>query len=207
VQRTLILALAVWLIGSTAGAQHDHSAHKPPQPPPPGTTVELSGLSVPDSELLDQDGQPIRFHRDLVAGKVVAMNFIFTTCTTICPPMGAIFAKLQEELGDQFGREVYLISISVDPTTDTPERLKAWSERFGAGPGWTLVTGPKAVVDDLLKSLQVFTPDFADHTPTVLVGNERTGVWKRAYGLAPAAKLAELIAEVASTGSATKETP
>jgi len=178
------------------GPHGDHSSHHMPAPPPAGETTEASGLSVPDAELLDQDGNPIRFHSDLVAGKVVVMNFIFTTCTTICPPMGAIFGKLQEELGDRLGRDVYLISVSIDPTTDTPERLKAWGQRFGAQAGWTLVTGPKARVDPLLKSLQVFNVDYEEHSPIVLVGNDRTGVWKRAYGLAPASRLAELTAEV-----------
>lgn len=212
-RRASFLALCAWLLAAVAVAQHehpqhdhsqqdhsqhDHSQHKLPTPPPPGASTDLSGLSIPDTELVNQDGEPIRFHSDLVADKVVAMNFIFTTCATICPPMGATFAKLQEELGERFGRDVHLISVSVDPTTDTPQRLKAWGDRFGAGPGWTFVTGDKPSVDGLLKSLQVFTPDFADHTPTVLVGNDRTGTWKRAYGLAPATRLDELLQEVAS---------
>ncbi len=109
------------------------------------------------------------------------MNFVFTTCTTVCPPMGAIFGKLQRDLGERASRDVHLISVSVDPVVDTPERLKAWRQRFGTDLGWTMVTGEKTEVDKLLKSLEVFTPDFADHSPTVLVGNARTGSWKRAY--------------------------
>lgn len=199
---------AVWLAGSAAAmaagpqssSHHDHSSHHMPSPSPKLESVELSGVSVPDSELLDQDGNPIHFHSDLVRDKVVVMNFIFTTCTTICPPMGANFGKLQDELGERFGRDVFLISVSVDPTTDTPQRLKAWGERFGARPGWTLVTGPKARIDELLKDLQVFTPEYEDHSPTVLVGNDRAGTWRRAYGLAPTAQLAELIAAVGASG-------
>lgn len=160
-----------------------------------------SRLEIPDLELVDQDGRTVHFYRDLVADRVVAMNFIFTTCTTVCGPMGAIFGKLQEEIGEDLGREIHLISVSVDPLTDTPQRLKAWSQRFGARSGWTLVTGPKAQVDDLLKALEVFTPDFADHSPTVLVGNDRTGTWQRTYGLAPVSKLAQLLADVAEEES------
>ncbi|NIT75739.1 MAG: SCO family protein, partial [Thermoplasmata archaeon] len=71
--------------------------------------------------------------------------------------------------------------------------LKAWAEKFGRQPGWTLVTGSKPEVDKLLKALKVFTPDKNDHSPIVLVGDEGRDEWTRAYGLAPPAKLAEAI--------------
>jgi protein SCO1/2 len=135
----------------------------------------------------------VRFYSDLVQGKVVMMNFIFTSCTTICPPMGATFAKVQKVLGERAGRDVHLISVSVDPATDTPERLKAWSQKLGAGPGWTLVTGDRESVTQLLKALGVYTASISDHTPLVLVGNDVQGRWTRAYGLAPPTKLVELI--------------
>jgi len=153
--------------------------------------------------LMNQDGEPVHFYSDLVKGKVVAINTIFTTCTTICPPMGANFAKLQRLMGDRAGKDFALISISVDPATDTPQRLKAWSEKFHAGPGWTLLTGPKQEVDHLLKALKVFTPDKWDHAPIVLVGNDARGEWTRAYGLAPPDKLAEIMTDM--MGSTTKK--
>jgi len=87
--------------------------------------VQATKMNIPDVELLDQDGRKIHFYTDLVKGQTVVMNFIFTTCTTICPPLGASFARVQKELGDKAGRDVRFISISVDPATDTPERLKA----------------------------------------------------------------------------------
>lgn len=158
-----------------------------------------SKMSIPDVKLLDQDGRPVRFYTDLVKGKVVVVNFIFTTCTTICPPLGATFARVQKELGARAGRDVSLISISVDPATDTPERLKAWAEKFHAGTGWTLVTGPKPQVDELLRGLGAATASPQDHTPTVLVGNDALGQWTRAYGLARPALLIKLI-EDASAG-------
>jgi cytochrome oxidase Cu insertion factor (SCO1/SenC/PrrC family) len=156
-----------------------------------------SGVNIPDVELLDQDGRKVHFYSDLVKGKVVAVQFIFTTCTTVCPPLGATFARVQRELGERAGRDVRLISISVDPVTDTPERLKAWGEKFKAGPGWTLVTGAKPQVDELLKALAASTARREDHTPTVLVGNDAKGQWTRAYGLAPPSKLVQLINDAA----------
>lgn len=156
--------------------------------------MEKAGdLHIPDLPVLTQDGDEVLFFSDLVENKVVAMNFIFTTCTTICPPLGANFGKLQKILGDRAGKDVHLISVSVDPVTDTPERLKAWGDLFGAGPGWTLVTGRKSEVTQLLKALQVFTPDFNDHSPVVLMGNAASGEWTRAYGLAPPQDLAVML--------------
>ena len=168
-------------------------------PTPEKPKVEaVDHLDIPDVRVLDQDGKAVRFYTDLVKDRVVAVNFVFTTCTTICPPMGANFAKLQKLLGDRAGRDVHLISVSVDPATDTPERMKAWAQKFGAGPGWTLVTGDREEVTRLLKSLGVYTANISDHSPLVLLGNDARHQWTRAYGLAAPAKLAELIGDMAA---------
>src|SRR5215213_4690342 len=84
---------------------------------PPATEEKpaTEKLVIPDVEVLDQDGQKLHFYTDLVKDRVVAINFIFTTCTTICPPLGATFARVQKDLGERAGREVQMISISVDP--------------------------------------------------------------------------------------------
>jgi protein SCO1/2 len=164
----------------------------------------LHGLNVPDVPMVDQNGKPVRFYTDLVKDRVVAVNFVFTTCTTICPPMGANFAKLQKLLGERAGRPVHLISVSIDPGTDTPERLKAWSQKFGAGPGWTLVTGDREQVTQLLKALGVYTPRLGDHSPLVLIGDDVHHHWTRAYGLAPPAKIAELIDQMTAPAAAKK---
>jgi protein SCO1/2 len=163
--------------------------------------------SIPDVSLVDQDGKPVRFYSDLVQGKVVMMNFVFTSCTTICPPLGATFAKVRTLLGDRAGKDVHLISVSIDPATDTPERLKAWSQKLGGGPGWTLVTGDKDSVTRLLKGLGVYTASTADHSPLVLVGNDAQGRWTRAYGLAPPTKLIELIGGVSEAPKTAAESP
>ncbi|MCH9650518.1 MAG: SCO family protein [Deltaproteobacteria bacterium] len=155
-----------------------------------------SGLEIPDTPLLDQNARSVKLYEDLIQGKIVAMNFIFTTCTTICPPMGANFGRLQAELGDSLGAEVELISVTIDPVTDTPRRLKAWSSKFAAGDGWTLLTGEKSSVDQLLRELEVLTPDQKDHAPLILLGNDRTGTWRRVYGLTPPAKLARMIEDL-----------
>lgn len=160
-------------------------------------------INIPDVELLDQNGRKIRFYADLVKGRTVAINFIFTTCTTICPPLGATFARVQKELGDKAGRDVHLISISVDPATDTPERLKAWGEKFHAAEGWTFVTGHKTQVDELLRALGASSARREDHSPTILIGNDAHGNWTRTYGLAKTTQLVQMINDAIAGKSAT----
>jgi cytochrome oxidase Cu insertion factor (SCO1/SenC/PrrC family) len=163
-----------------------------------------SKMNIPDTELLDQNGRKIHFYTDLIKGQTVAINFIFTTCTTICPPLGATFARVQKELGDKAGRDVRFISISVDPATDTPERLKAWGEKFHAGDRWTFVTGPKPQVDELLRALGASSARREDHSPTILIGNDANGAWTRTYGLANTSRIIELI-DSAANGTLAKE--
>lgn len=170
-------------------------------------TGPVSKMNIPDVEVLDQNGRKLNFYTDLVKGRTVAINFIFTTCTTICPPLAATFARVQKELGDKVGRDVHLISISVDPVTDTPERLKAWGAKFHAGNGWTFVTGNKPEVDELLRALGASSASREDHTPTVLIGNDTLGSWTRAYGLAKASQLVQIINDaLAGNATTTAET-
>jgi len=153
-------------------------------------------LLIPDVEVLDQEGNQLHFYSDLIRGKTVAINFIFTNCTTICPPLAATFARVQKEMGDKVGKDVHLISISVDPLTDTPERLKAWGAKFKAGAGWTFVTGNKQEMDTLLNALGAYVSKREDHTPSVIVGNDLKSVWTRTYGLAKASQMVALIENV-----------
>ncbi len=177
---------------ATAEASHEAGAEMTKV-----SSTELpSKMNIPDAELLDQNGRKIHFYTDLVKGQTVVINFIFTTCTTICPPLGATFARLQKELGDKAG--VRFISVSVDPATDTPERLKAWGAKFHAGDSWTFVTGDKPQVDELLRALGASSARREDHSPTVLIGNDAHGVWTRTYGLANTSKLVQIINNVAA---------
>jgi cytochrome oxidase Cu insertion factor (SCO1/SenC/PrrC family) len=153
-------------------------------------------MNIPDVEILDQDGRALHFYTDLIKGKTVAINFIFTNCTTICPPLAATFARVQKEMGDKVGRDVHFISISVDPLTDTPERLKAWGAKFHAGSGWTFVTGDKEEINKLLAALGASVSRREDHSPTVIVGNDLKGVWTRTYGLARTSQMVGLILNV-----------
>jgi len=159
-------------------------------------SVDGSTMVIPDVEVLDQDGNALHFYTDLIKDKTVAINFIFTNCTTICPPLAATFARLQKEMGDKVGHDVHLISISVDPLTDTPERLKAWGAKFKAAPGWTFVTGEKQEIDKLLNALGAAVSKREDHTPALIIGNDSKGVWTRTYGLAKISQITGVIQNV-----------
>jgi len=158
----------------------------------------LDTTRIPDTIVYDQDGRRLHFYNDLVKGKVVAINFIFTTCTTICPPLTATFRKVQQDLTSKAGQNVALISISVDPVTDVPERLKAFASKFNAGPGWSFITGGKTEIDQLLKALGAAAAGKTDHTPMVLVGNDAAGYWTRTNGLAASSTLVREISEAAA---------
>jgi protein SCO1/2 len=156
--------------------------------------------NIPDVELVDQDGKTVHLYSDLVRGRVAALSFIFTTCTTICPLIGANLGRLQTELGQSLGEDIALISVSVDPATDTPQRMKAWGTQFGAKSGWSLLTGDKETVDQLLKVLGLFTPDIQNHSPFLLLVNDRTGDWTRVNALeTPPPKVAEILRKMAET--------
>ena len=161
--------------------------------PEPATNADsFSSMKIPNAPVLDQNGKQLNFYSDLIKGKTVAINFIFTTCTTICPPLTATFRRVQQDAAAR-GLNVQLISVSVDPTTDTPERLRDFASKFKAEPGWTFVTGDKAEIDSVLQSLGAAVSNKNDHTPMILIGNDTSDYWTRAYGLTSPTRIVELI--------------
>ena len=157
-----------------------------------------------DVELLDQDGRKLRFYSDVLKGRTVVVNAFFTNCTSVCPPMNRNMEKVQEALGQRLGKDVFLVSISVDPVTDTPERLKEYARRFHARPGWTFLTGKKENVDWALYKLGQYIDDKQDHKTIIIVGNEATGLWKKALGLAKPEELVQIVRGVADDKGGTK---
>jgi protein SCO1/2 len=147
-------------------------------------------------ELTNQDGQKMRLYSDLIKGRVVVINSFFSTCQGSCLPMTRNMAKLQDMLGDQVGKEVYLISISVDPMMDTPERLKAFAAKMGSKAGWFFLSGEKTNVEAALKKLGQYVEDKQDHLNIFIIGNERTGLWKKAFGLAKPDELFKVVESV-----------
>ena len=157
-----------------------------------GAQTQLFQPVIPDVPVLTQDGKSVRFYTDLVKGNTVAVNFIFTNCKTICPMLGGMFTNLQKHGGSG----VKMISISIDPTVDTPRRLKEWSSKFHPGPSWVFVTGRQADIDQILKALGVYTSRPQDHLPLTIIGNDSTNVWTRNYGFLSGPELSTVVTRV-----------
>jgi protein SCO1/2 len=149
-----------------------------------------------DVQLVDHNGQPQRLYSDLLQGKVVIINAMFTACSGACPVMSARLQKVQDWLGDRLGRDAYILSISVDSQRDTPEILNAYAKGFEAKPGWFFLTGDKANVDFALKKLGQYVDVPDNHMSVIIIGNEPSGLWKKAMGLAPAESLIAVLESV-----------
>lgn len=149
-----------------------------------------------DVVLTNQNGEKVRFYSDLLAGKVVIINSFFATCKGVCLPMNRNLEKIQEAFGERVGKDLYIISISVDPTIDTPPRLKEYAKKLNARPGWSFVTGDKQNVEFALKKLGHFVNERENHLNIFIIGNERTGLWKKAIGLAPSDQLVKVVESV-----------
>lgn len=169
-----------------------------PSPTPTSDVApSFNSRKIANTRILDQNGKQLNFYDDLIKGKTVAINFIFTTCTTVCPPLTATFRKVQQTASER-GLDVKLVSVSVDPAVDTPERLRAFAEKFHVDQGWTFVTGDKGEIDSLLQSLGASVANKNDHTPMILIGNDSIDYWTRAYGLSSPSKLVDLLAEASN---------
>ncbi len=178
-----MLAVVAVLAMATPALAHDGKDHsKDLLGASAPTTDAAAKVELLDLELVDKDGKTVRFESEAVADRIVVIDFIYTTCTTICPILSAVMARVQDQLGARLGKEVWLISISIDPTRDTPQRLNDYARNFAASPGWIWLTGDKPVVDQVLIGLDSYTPDFVDHPSFVLIGDARTGKWSRLFG-------------------------
>jgi len=152
--------------------------------------VSDAEYSIPDVELLDSSGATVALPELLHAGEPIALNFIFTTCTTICPVMTATFAQLQRELGADADR-VHLVSVSIDPEYDRPEVLASYATQFQAGGNWTFLTGDTADIVNVLRSFDVYTGSKMSHRAvTLLKRPDQEDTWVRIDGLASGQSLA-----------------
>lgn len=136
----------------------------------------------PNVVLQDQNGRDVRFYDDVLYGRVVAINFIYTNCTDICPLDTAQLRRVQQILGDRVGRDVFMYSISINPERDTPEQLQRFMRVYDVGPGWTFLTGSREDIELLQQRLGVRPPDpnnLREHDTSIILGNESTGQWIR----------------------------
>jgi len=137
----------------------------------------------PNVALTTHEGKVVRFYDDLIKGKTVAIDLIYTTCQYACPLETARLVQVQRVLGDRVGRDIFFYSITVDPANDTPAVLKEYADKYRVGPGWLFLTGSASDVELISRKLGLYAnpvdagPD--GHTPNLLVGNEATSQWMR----------------------------
>jgi protein SCO1/2 len=135
----------------------------------------------PNVILTTQDGESVRFFDDLIKDKVVAINFIYTSCPDTCPLETAQLVNVQNILGDRMGKEVFFYSITIDPENDTPPVLLEYRERFGAR--WTFLTGDEVDIIELRKKLGLYIEEIQDgsnnHNVSMIIGNQATGRWMK----------------------------
>ncbi|HET7402452.1 MAG TPA: SCO family protein, partial [Usitatibacter sp.] len=153
------LAALATLVATPAHAE-DHSHHMHGQQQLVQETAGKVHVPLGEATLTDQDGRRVRLKAEAMADRLVVIDFVYTTCTTTCPVQSALFATLQRRLGERVGRDVALVTVTVDPVRDTPPRLKELADRFGAGSGWTFLTGSPPAVEAVLRAFDVYTPSF-----------------------------------------------
>jgi protein SCO1/2 len=137
----------------------------------------------PNVELTTHEDKLVRFYDDLLKGRAVAINVIYTSCKDACPLETARLVQVQRLLGDRVGKDIFFYSVSIDPARDTPAVLRAYAEKFQVGPGWLFLTGARADVNLIRKKLGLASRDDRlsrdGHQPTLMLGNEATGRWMR----------------------------
>ncbi|HEX8433522.1 SCO family protein [Archangium sp.] len=147
-----------------------------------------------DTVLVTQEGKQVRFYSDVLKDRVVVISFLFTRCNTACPMIAARLNQIRAQLGEQFGREVYFISISVDPEHDTPQRLKEFALRQQAThAGWTFLTGSKEDVNQVIARLGQYVENIEGHSTLLIAGNEKKKHWTKIRPDAPASAVAERV--------------
>jgi len=198
----------VLLLAYASSSSDEHAGHQQGQAVPDKHAAHREAMqktryaattatyAIPDVELIDQLGTSVSLRELLQADQPIALNFIFTTCTTICPVMTATFAQMRRELGDA-GSDLRLVSISIDPEYDRPDKLKAYSEQFHAGTGWDFLTGDSADIVQVLRSFDSYAGSKMNHQPVTLLQRPDSESWTRLEGLASGEDLAnEVIARL-----------
>jgi len=151
----------------------------PPSPAPQPRRERSAKSYEPNTPLVSHQGQTLRFYEDVVKGRIVLLNTMFTSCAGICPPITNNLLAVQKALAPYLGKQVLMVSITVDPQTDTPAVLKAYVERFRIGPGWLFLTGKPADVDAVLAKLGDTDPEKTRHSGMLLIGDDPGRSWRK----------------------------
>ena len=137
---------------------------------------------IPDVTLINQDGKRVKFAELINCGKPVVVDFIYGTCTTICPVLSAGFTSFQRKLGADT-QTVQLVSISIDPENDSPAVMKKYLKNFRSQPGWDFLTGTREDIDRVMRAFNAYVPNKMSHYPIMFLRAPGTERWVRIYGL------------------------
>jgi protein SCO1/2 len=193
IKLTITAALSLGLVSFVPGAiaegmhDHHHHQHHAMTSPQDGYVRTQATYAIPNVKLLDSEGIGKPLHGWL-ADKPVILNFIFTSCGAVCPVMSTTFSQVQEALGPERDA-VRMVSISIDPEHDTPAALKAYAEKFGAGPQWRMLTGSLDGSVTVQRAFNVYRGDKMNHQPATFLRASPDQPWVRLDGFASAADI------------------
>jgi len=142
----------------------------------------VENYAMPDVTLVNQDGKKVRFKSLIESDQPVVVDFIYATCTTICPVLSVGYINLQNKLKDS-PRKPRLISITIDPENDTPRTMKEYLKRYNAKPGWDFLTGSRGDIDKVMRAFNAYIPDKMSHYPLNLIRSPKDGTWVRLFGI------------------------
>jgi protein SCO1 len=125
------------------------------------------------------EGQTVPFYDALIKGKMVVFTFIYLNCNDVCPLTTSRIAEMKDRLGDAVGRDIFIYSMTMDPDRDTPELMKEYAQAFGAGKGWTFLTGKPEDIKALRWRLGERSRALTEHRNDMILGNDVTGEWSR----------------------------
>lgn len=165
-----------------------------------------AAYEVPDVMLTNQDGERVALREILAGPRPVMLNYIFTSCTTICPVLSASFAQTQKALGPDVAN-VRMVSISIDPDYDTPQRLRDYAKRFRGADGWQLLTGSLEDVVAVQKAFDAFRGDKMNHIPLTFLRAGTDDRWIRMQGFASASELVREYRSLASSSTSSSAGP
>lgn len=190
----LVAALPFLSPATAAGEPIEADAHAHHAYPGPhghaqgGYTRSVHFYRVPEVTLTDMAGARVALASALDAETPVFLNFIFTSCATICPVMSATFGQVQKQLGPD-GEKVRMISISIDPEHDTPDRLRAYARIHRAGSQWQFLTGEAADIVAVQKAFDAYRGGKMGHEPFTFLRASADAPWVRLDGLGSSADL------------------
>lgn len=173
------------------GMMEDHSAHMKMMNAQQGYQRSINHYALPDTTLVGEDGNPVQLHTLLADERPVILNFIFTSCTTVCPILSATLAQANKSFGDDELKPL-MISISIDPQYDTPERLRDYAARYNSGENWHFLTGDLDSVIKLQRAFSAYYGNKLNHQPVSFLRQGPGDPWLRLQGFTTSA---ELVAE------------